>query len=205
MKVSNRDHNCLLVTSGGRGAKRWAPSMGIRKCLTPKKCYISFCELYILGQSAVLYLLFVKSFIVAYDRSIMDNAKSPIILWTSHSLFFKSWLKSNYSWAPGWATAQVTPVLNTPLPLTIVYRGAYHRAGVRIRICAASRENSAAAARYRRDRRAASHRVGVARLFQSTGQLRIETNGRSTLFQISSRVREIASAIIAVFIFIDFQ
>ena len=74
--------------------------------------YISFCELCILDHSAVLYLLFVKSFIVAYDGQLQTTL---IILWTSHFLFFKSWLKFNYIWALGWATAPLTPVLDTPL------------------------------------------------------------------------------------------
>ena len=49
--------------------------------------------------------------------------------------------------------------------------------------CATSGGNSAAAARYRRTWRAASHRIGVAMPFESTGQLRIATNEQAHYFR----------------------
>ena len=87
---------------------------GVRRYLIRKKRYILFWEMSNLGHSAVLYLLFVKSFIVAYDGQLRITL---IILWPSYFLFIKSWLKSNYIWAPGWATAQVALVLNTLLDI----------------------------------------------------------------------------------------
>ena len=56
--------------SGGRGAKNRGSSIGVRWCLPGKRNYISICELCILGHSTLLYLLFVKSFIVAYDGQL---------------------------------------------------------------------------------------------------------------------------------------
>ena len=80
------------------------------------KFHVSFCDLCILWHSVELYLLFVKNFIVAYDGQLQITL---IILWTSHVVFFKSWLISNYIWAPGWATAPVVPVLDLNMPLAI--------------------------------------------------------------------------------------
>ena len=42
------------------------------------------------------------------NKLMKDNTSA------NNFIFFKSWLKSNYIGAPGWATVLVAPVLNTP-------------------------------------------------------------------------------------------